>query len=357
MSSTSPALPANAPAPLTANLPLLDAAELALARMLLACGQAHLFSEWAPPGEADDAKHSFFDQVAALDEAYPGGLSSYIGRARKLLAASKAGDNPLEGWTPAVPASDVCTALEPGTDAFYAREERGLEAAVGLGFVVAAGGLGERLGFSGIKLALPCEIATGITVLGLYCAHIASLQNLLTSRLGRTVVLPLAIMTSDDTHAATLKMLESNKYYGLLSSQVTCVQQGRVAALRDSGGALAVSKDSPYSVQTKPHGHGDVHALMHSTGLATKWERQGVHWLYLLQDSSALYFSHYVASLGVAVEDGLDCAFVATPRRPKMALGLLAGMVKSKGSSKGAKGAADWVCVEGQIRRVLWGTP
>jgi hypothetical protein len=166
------ALPATAPAALVANAPILDAAEITTARMLLACGQAHLFEAWEPPGEADEKKHAFFDQVAALDEAYPGGLAAYIGRARKLLAAAGAGDNPLSGWTPSVPAAGAGLALEPGSEPFLAYESRGLEAAVGLGFVVTAGGLGERLGFSGIKLALPSEIATGTTVLNLYCAHI-----------------------------------------------------------------------------------------------------------------------------------------------------------------------------------------
>ena len=222
-------LPPTAPDALVANLPILDAAEISTARMLLACGQAHLFKEWAPPDTDDAKKHSFFDQVAALDEAYPGGLAAYIGRARSLLAAVREGENPLERWTPSVPPASLGVTLTPGSSAFAAAEAKGLGAAVGLGFVVAAGGLGERLGFGGIKLALPSEIATGTTVLGLYCAHILSLQSVLTSRLGRAVRLPLAIMTSSDTHESTLKLLQSTNYYGLMPSQVTCLQQGRVA--------------------------------------------------------------------------------------------------------------------------------
>ena len=158
MPADSSTLPATAPAALVANLPILDAAEVTTARMLLACGQAHLFEEWAPP-ETD----SFFDQVAALDEAYPGGLAAYIGRARSLLAAVREGENPLERWKPSVPPLSLGVALTPGSSAFAAAEASGLSAAVGLGFVVAAGGLGERLGFSDIKLALPSEIATGTT--------------------------------------------------------------------------------------------------------------------------------------------------------------------------------------------------
>ena len=111
-------LPDGAPAALARNAELLDAAELDLACTLLACGQAHLFEHWAPPGEDDEAKHKFFDQAAELDEAYPNGLAAYVARARTLLAASRTGANPLSGWTPTVPTAALCTTLSPGTEAY-----------------------------------------------------------------------------------------------------------------------------------------------------------------------------------------------------------------------------------------------
>ena len=330
MASSTAALSPAAPAALLANASLLDAAEVSVANSLLAAGQAHLFERWATPGEADAEKHAFFDQLASLDAAYPGGVPAYVATARRLLERAKAGDNPLKGWRPALPPSDAGVALDPTSEASFEMEARGLEEAVRLGFVVVAGGVGERLGFSGIKLALPCEIVSGTTVLQHYCSHIAALQLLLTDRLGRTVRLPLAIMTSHETHAPTLQMLQSSHYYGLSPSQVTLLQQQNVGALADASGALAQPADDPYRVLTKPHGHGDVHALLHTSGLAARWAREGVRWLFLLQDSSALYFSHYLASLGVAASRGLEVAFVATPRRAKMALGMLATMTHAK---------------------------
>ena len=35
--------------------------------------------------------------------------------------------------------------------------------------------------------------------------------------------------------------------------------------------------------QTKPHGHGDVHALLHSSGLAAKWKKSGLKWVCFFQ--------------------------------------------------------------------------
>ncbi|KOO24474.1 udp-sugar pyrophospharylase-like protein [Chrysochromulina tobinii] len=313
---------------------LLDVAELSLANALLGCGQAHLFEKWAEPGTDDAEKHVFFDQLASLDAAYPGGLSAYVVTARRLLAASAKGDNPLQGWTPALPPADAGTSLDPTSAESFAMEARGLEEAVRLGFVVVAGGVGERLGYSGIKLSLPCEIVSGIPVLQHYCAHIVSLQSLLTERLGRAVRLPLAIMTSHETHARTQQMLQANHYFGLAPSQVTLLLQKNVAALADASAKLALEPGSPYRVQTKPHGHGDVHALLHATGLAARWAREGVSWLFFLQDSSTLYFSHYIASLGVGASRGLEVTFVATPRKAKMALGMLATMVHESGTTR-----------------------
>ena len=44
-----------------------------------------------------------------------------------------------------------------------------MEAAADAAFVLVAGGLGERLGYSGIKLALPSESATGACFLQARC--------------------------------------------------------------------------------------------------------------------------------------------------------------------------------------------
>lgn len=40
--------------------------------------------------------------MAKLNSSYPGGLKSYIKTARELLADSKAGKNPFDGFTPSV---------------------------------------------------------------------------------------------------------------------------------------------------------------------------------------------------------------------------------------------------------------
>ncbi|RVX15793.1 UDP-sugar pyrophosphorylase [Vitis vinifera] len=84
------------------NLSILSPDQIKLARMLVEAGQSHLFQSWAEPGVEDEEKRGFFEQVARLNASYPGGLTSYIKTARELLADSKAGKNPFDGFTPSV---------------------------------------------------------------------------------------------------------------------------------------------------------------------------------------------------------------------------------------------------------------
>lgn len=81
-----------------------------------------------------------------------------------------------------------------------------------------------------------------------------------------------------------------------MSDQWAHVQQ--VACLTDNEAHLAVEKDDPYLIQRKPHGHGDVHALLHSTGLVKKWQRTGVKWVCFFQDTNGLVFRALPAALG-----------------------------------------------------------
>ena len=209
-------------------------------------GQEHLFAKWSDGGD----KARFFEQMAQLDASYPGGLKAYVANARQLLSDSKSGVNPLEGWAPNVPTG---TSLRFASADYLEHEQVGVQELDGCSFVLVAGGLGERrgsmpfddhrsqpyaswadypgpclryafgtsswtaqspmgadsalpsaaprLGFSGIKVALPYQISTGECYLQLYIGSILALQRRAAEATGRAVELPLAIMVSEDTLA------------------------------------------------------------------------------------------------------------------------------------------------------------
>lgn len=298
--------------------------------MLIELGQSHLFEHWPGPGVDDDEKRAFFDQVAHLNDSYPGGLAQYIKNARKLLADSKAGNNPFEGFTPSVPSGENLTFADEN---FIKYEETGVKEAKNAAFVLVAGGLGERLGYNGIKVALPSETCTGTCFLQLYMESILALQEA-SNRLAEgdsQKEIPFAIMTSDDTHARTLELLKSNAYFGMKPTQVTLLKQEKVACLADNDARLALDPQNKYRIQTKPHGHGDVHSLLYSSGLLYKWHDAGVKFVLFFQDTNGLLFKAIPAALGVSATNQYQVNSLAVPRKAKEAIGGIAKLTHADG--------------------------
>lgn len=90
-------------------------------------------------------------QLVKLDRAYEdGGLKGYITKAKSLLKDSKNGVNPLDGWKPSVPKGEK---FELGTEKYDKTEAEGMKYLGKVGFVLVAGGLGERLGYGGAKVS------------------------------------------------------------------------------------------------------------------------------------------------------------------------------------------------------------
>jgi UDP-sugar pyrophosphorylase len=317
---------------LHSNLGLLSPDQIELAKILLENGQSHLFQQWPELGVDDKEKLAFFDQIARLNSSYPGGLAAYIKTAKELLADSKVGKNPYDGFSPSVPSGENLTF---GTDNFIEMEKRGVVEARNAAFVLVAGGLGERLGYNGIKVALPRETTTGTCFLQHYIESILALQeasNKIDSD-GSERDIPFIIMTSDDTHSRTLDLLELNSYFGMKPTQVHLLKQEKVACLDDNDARLALDPHNKYSIQTKPHGHGDVHSLLYSSGLLHKWLEAGLKWVLFFQDTNGLLFNAIPASLGVSATKQYHVNSLAVPRKAKEAIGGISKLTHVDGRS------------------------
>ena len=198
--------------------------------------------------------------------------------------------------------------------------------------------------------------------------------------------LPLAIMTSDDTHARTAALLESHGRFGLAEGQITLIKQekarcstavrqcssvfdrpprppasSQVPCLSNNDAHVALDPANPFAIQTKPHGHGDVHALLHSSGLAAgrgpplarkplkrcrarirepaavslraRWLARGLKWVVFFQDTNALVFKAIPSALGVSARSAFDVNSLAVPRKAKEAIGGIARLVRADGSA------------------------
>jgi len=296
-----------------------------LAQTLLDLEQHHIFEPWAEAGQDEARKQAFFRQVAELEANYPGGLRAYVTKARDLLEQSAEGVNPFEGFTPTVPEGAI---LDFGTREFDDMERLGLQAAAeGVGFVLVAGGLGERLGYSGIKIELPVELLTGRSFIKYYVETILALERHLKLQ-GHGVSLPLTIMTSGDTDGPTRALLRENANFGMADENLRIVKQEKVAALSDRRASLAMSEDDPYVIETKPHGHGDVHHLMLKEKVLDQWAERSIKWLFFLQDTNLLVINSILPALGVSKARDLDMNSICIPRTAGEAAGAITRLVK-----------------------------
>ena len=140
---------------------LFTSSQQDLARKLCALpdltNQCHLFANWSTNDPShNDKKKALMSKLELVDTTYPdGGLLGYLKNAVELLEKSRKGLNPLEGWVPSVPQGEAFTV---GTESFFSTEQLGLNEVGKCGFVLVAGGLGERLGYGNIKVCCMLEL-------------------------------------------------------------------------------------------------------------------------------------------------------------------------------------------------------
>ena len=215
---------------------------------------------------------------------------------------------------------------------FSESEARGLKVFGDCACVLVAGGLGERLGYTDIKVSLPVQVTTEMTYMELYVQQILAMQNYANTVNGTSKTVPLAIMTSDDTDRHTRDLLDKHANYGMAPGQITIMKQEKVAALVDNDAHFSMDEKDPYVIDTKPHGHGDVHTLLASTGLASKWAEEGRKYIVFFQDTNALCFTVTIAAIGVSEDKGYEMNSVCVPRKAKDAVGAITKLVKPDGT-------------------------
>jgi UDP-sugar pyrophosphorylase len=303
---------------LQANLSSFNKDQQALISTLIDAGQSHLFADWDAPGTQDEAKKTFVKTLEKINGNYPGGLTGYISNAQDLLAQAKEGKNPFEGLSPEQPNNVNLSEFGSDYDRYEAIGFRQFEKT---GIVLVAGGLGERLGYNGIKLDIAVETLESTSYLAHYAACIKAMQ----ARMVNPRLLPFIIMVSQDTGPKTLESLEANQYFGLDKSQVHILQQELVPAISSNEGSLALK--AKYDLILKPHGHGDIHMLLYTSGLAKKLQSEGIENFMFIQDTNGQALNALPAALGASVDEGYDFNSIAVNRIPGEAVGGLAKLV------------------------------
>ncbi|ETO28501.1 hypothetical protein RFI_08629, partial [Reticulomyxa filosa] len=190
------------------------------------------------------------------------------------------------------------------------------------GFVLVAGGLGERLGYDGVKPELPSEITTETSFMELYVSTLLAFQaRAQRSHPDRQIKVPLAIMVSDDTHHKMQELMKRNNNFGMDNAQIVWMKQTKNAGLKNNRADFAM--EGKYSLSSKPGGHGVVHSLMHSTGTARIWTDMGIRWVVFLQDTNGVAVRSVVSAIGVSAIKNYIMNSITIPRKPKQSLGAI----------------------------------
>ena len=245
------------------------------------------------------------------------------------------GVNPFDKYKPEVPTGVFLKPGEPLLDEF---EELGLKELPFTGFVLIAGGLGERLGYSGIKVGLPvCTIEEDYCYLKFYAPYALACKQRAMKYLSeadkKNFYVPFCIMTSDDTYPRTMQLLEKHNYFGLGKDRVDIVKQENVPALIDNTAKMAVDMEK-FKVITKPHGHGDIHNLLFDSGVAKKWKDMGKKWMVFIQDTNALALKAIPSIIGVSAKNDWQMNTICVPRMPGEKMGAICRLVDETDPTK-----------------------
>ena len=115
--------------------------------------------------------------------------------------------------------------IEIGTPLFFELEQLGFNHLKETVFVLVAGGLGERLGYTGIKIGLQIDLITLRTYIEVYTDFIRAYEERIrkSEQLPQEWYIPFCIMTSGDTHEQTISLLKEHNNYGMKPDQISIV--------------------------------------------------------------------------------------------------------------------------------------
>ena len=290
-------------------------------------GQNDIISKFRTVSQQE--QQDFISQVNRLDKACRGGIKDYLERTKILLENSKKKVDIFNNYIIEVP--DDIPHIDIGSEQFYELDKLGFNQIKDTVFVLVAGGLGERLGYTGIKIGLQNELITLRTYIEVYTDFIKAYEDRIKKKeeMPSDWFIPFCIMTSGDTHEKTVSLLKSHNNFGMRQDQISIVKQSKLPAILDNECHLALQKDK-FLLETKPHGHGDVHYLLYQSGKVKKWLKEGKRYLVQFMDTNVLAFNCIPASIGSSVKYDFDINSIVVPRRPKDAIGIIGKLTNKK---------------------------
>ena len=251
------------------------------------------------------AAHGQEHLLAGVDELEPAQRERFLARLAEVdweELARPAEPPPLQR----VGASRVITLAERAErsdELFTAGEEAYRSARVAV--LIVAGGQGTRLGFPGPKGLYPIGERSGRTIYELHAEKVATLSR----RVGQAV--PLLIMTSPMTDAATRGFFAEQRDFGLEPGQLRFFVQGTVPSLDAEGRALLAA---PGQLLENPDGHGGCFTALVGSGELDRLRADGVQQIVYIQVDNILAPVDDPVLVGLAVTESADVVTKVLPK-------------------------------------------
>lgn len=243
---------------------------------VVATHQEHLFADWHRLDARGRA--ALIEQLRSID--WP-----LVAALRRRILDEPTPSNPLAGGIdlaaavtpPCLRLRDDANAIPPATASAHGAAAL---AAGRIGAILVAGGQGSRLGCDGPKGIAPIGPVSGASLFEILLGKLVAVAA------RHAAPVPLAIMTSSATDAATREFLARHDWFGLQPDRVLVFRQHDLPALADTTGNLL--RDEPGRVAMSPDGHGGMLGALATAGGLDWFDRQGVEHVVSFQVDNPL---------------------------------------------------------------------
>ena len=250
-----------------------------LRRQLRDHGQEHVLAGWDRLTDAE--RRDLVDQLEAIDHSELRRLHAQGAQPFALPSAER-----IEPVPVLRPDADDRAARQRGEEAL----RRGEVAAL-----VVAGGQGSRLGSDLPKGMFPVGPVTDKSLFQVHAEKVHALGR----RHGRP--LPLLVMTSPATDAATRDFFATHGHFGLSPDEVFFFRQGTMPAVDLTTGRLL--REAPGRLCLSPNGHGGTLTALAESGLLYRLRTRGVRQVFYFQVDNPLvkvadptFLGHHLAA-------------------------------------------------------------
>lgn len=277
----------------------------ALLSRLKVIGQEHLVAFWDRLSSVE--QETLAGQIESID------ADLFLRLRKEHRQQATAGDDAASKWAALAARAEPPHAMRlDGSGVSFSREDardagKAALQAGQVGMILVAGGLGTRLGFEQPKGMFPIGPLSGRSLFQVLIEELLAVSR----RHGTRI--PLYVMTSPATDAATRTFLRENKNFGLSDDDLRIFSQATMWAVSSDFSHILL--EAPGSLFLGPDGHGGMLSAFDRTGALAEVKRRGIKHLFYGQIDNPLLQVCDELLIGSHILAGSEMTTQVVPKR------------------------------------------